>query len=341
ENELMKSHHEDGLEGHLDRNELTGNIDWLENDNDTMDYLYICKRFVLWEKVINFLNHYCKQKGFGYRKGQSKKSDGLEEAKKRTFLCKHAGIYKPNKLGDEIYEVTTFVDEYVGHNLDPQNVHFLSQYRKLSAEMLEDIRFWTTEGNLNATKQYRMLPVKNDAFDVLNSLLEKKTNNPEWVVEYQLDPVSRALSHLLFELEYVKLIKDYPLVASYLEHLYESKRSWAKCYTSSCFTAGIQSTSRVESVNRIIKRDLDGRCVSLSDLCASITQLLKDRQIHKEEQMSHSLLYHITQVDRNRKDINSEFSCETTCIDEIFDLPQASAITILNEVHDQLASIWE
>ncbi|CAG8711606.1 3776_t:CDS:2, partial [Racocetra fulgida] len=58
------------------------------------------------------------------------------------------------------------------------------------------------------------------------------------------------------------------------------------------------------------------------------------------EQMNHSLLYNATQIN-HKKDINTEFSCETTCIDEVFDLPQASANTILNELYDQLTSIWE
>lgn len=48
--------------------------------------------------------------------------------------------------------MTSFVNVHSGHNLDPQTIHFLLQFRKLTDEMLSDIRFWTLEGNLKATK---------------------------------------------------------------------------------------------------------------------------------------------------------------------------------------------
>ncbi|CAG8684653.1 9073_t:CDS:2 [Racocetra fulgida] len=371
---LVENYYEnESVRDYSNTNELTSNDDWLKNDKDETDNLYIGKRFVSWQEVIIFLNYYCKQKGFGYRKGCSKKSERLEDAKKRTFLCKHAETYKPNKSagldqqrnktsckvgctwhinivkkGDKIYEVTTFVDKHRGHSPDPQNAHFLTQFRKLSEEMLEDIRFWTLEGSLNATKQYRMLvskyqcrvvkqdlynaihiiqykkgPAKNDTFNVLNFLLEKKADNSEWY-------------------EYVKLIEDYPAAASYLKHLYKSKKSWTRCYTSSCFTAGMQSTSRVESVNGIIKKDLDETMpiITPPNIYNTIFHEV-DSELHNcvtlaiTEKIQEQMNY----IDHNKKDI--EFSCETACIDEVFDLPQTSANTILNDFHDQLASIWE
>ena len=50
--------------------------------------------------------------------------------------------------------VTTFVNEHKDHILDPQTVCLLPQFRKLTDDMLADIRFWTFGGDLNATKQY-------------------------------------------------------------------------------------------------------------------------------------------------------------------------------------------
>jgi hypothetical protein len=445
--------------------------DLLISENETDD-LYVGKLFVSWQKVIVFLNTYCMQKGFSYRRGRSTKMNNDEDAVKRTFLCKHAGTNKVdktttiseqrnktscrincpwhvniNKKGEGIYMVTTFVNEHKDHTLNPQTTYFSSQFRKLTEDMLADIRFWTLEGDLSATKQYRMLtskyqctiikqdlynainmfrrkkePAKKNAFNIINSLLEKKANESEWIVEYQIDPISQSLTHILwmepqqvelyirygsvvahdntaktniyglplsifvvvdnnyntrpvaqaflydetlesyawslrvllqalgiyptvmitdanpamdaaiaqiypqtkhlhciwhigqnipknlksklqgsyeefakrffqcrnklsiegFENGYMKLIEDYPSTKSYLERLYESKKSWARCYTSSYFTAGMQLTSRVESINGVIKKDLDGRCVSLNSLCASITRILKERQNNKE-----------------------------------------------------------
>src|ERR1043165_8495109 len=44
----------------------------------------------------------------------------------------------------------------------------------------------------------------------------------------------------------------------------------------------MQSTSHVKSINGVIKKDLNGQCVSLNELCASLTRFLKERQNNKE-----------------------------------------------------------
>src|SRR5579859_6557757 len=67
------------------------------------------------------------------------------------------------------------------------------------------------------------------------------------------------LSIKCFEHDYIKLIEDYSSAKNYLEWLYESKKSWVRYYTSSYFMAGMQLTSHVESINGVIKKDLDGR----------------------------------------------------------------------------------
>jgi len=107
--------------------------------------------------------------------------------------------------------------------------------------MSADIRFWTLEGDVKASKQYRMLinkyqqrvvkqdlynaiymvrhekaPVKKDAFNLLNSLLDKKNNESGWVVEYQLDATSQALTHLLWmEPQQVELYIRYGSVVAH------------------------------------------------------------------------------------------------------------------------------
>ncbi|CAG8699394.1 2803_t:CDS:2 [Funneliformis caledonium] len=117
------------------------------NESEIEYDLYIDRQFVSWQEVALFLNDYCIQKGFGYRKDRSKKdNENSEEIIKRTFLCNHAA-----------YVVTTFIDEHKGYILNLQTVNFLPQFRKLTKEMLADIRFWTLEGNVKASKQYWML----------------------------------------------------------------------------------------------------------------------------------------------------------------------------------------
>ena len=128
--------------------------DWLKYTENETDNLCVGKLFVSWQEVTIFLNDFCMQKGFGYRKGRSVKKDETEDAAKRTFLCKHAGTKNNtaktstlneqrnrtscrvscpwriniSKKGEGIYMVTTFIDEHEGHILNLQNVHFLPQF---------------------------------------------------------------------------------------------------------------------------------------------------------------------------------------------------------------------
>ncbi|CAG8452841.1 5583_t:CDS:2 [Racocetra fulgida] len=61
--ELVENYYEnESVKDYSNTNELTSNDNWLENDKDKTDNLYVGKRFVLWQEVIIFLNYYCKQK---------------------------------------------------------------------------------------------------------------------------------------------------------------------------------------------------------------------------------------------------------------------------------------
>ena len=55
-----------------------------------------------------------------------------------------------------------------------------------------------------------------------------------------------CLSDTRFEQLWNELINKYSQVSEYLHFLYQSKKCWAKAYTSKVFTAGVQSTSRTE-----------------------------------------------------------------------------------------------
>ncbi|CAI2193606.1 14722_t:CDS:2, partial [Funneliformis geosporum] len=148
-------------------------------ENETGD-LYVGKVFISWQEVTIFLNDFCLQRGFGYRKIQSMKHDVTEEAAKRTFLCKHAGINKPNKTVplNEQHNRTSYkvnCSWRVNISKKGEGIYVLIE------DMLADIQFWTLE-----------------AIDL------------EWVVEYQLDSISRSLTHILWmELQQVELYIRY------------------------------------------------------------------------------------------------------------------------------------
>ncbi|CAI2191107.1 7365_t:CDS:2 [Funneliformis geosporum] len=197
-------------------------------ENETGD-LYVGKVFISWQEVTIFLNDFCLQRGFGYRKIQSMKHDVTEEAAKRTFLCKHAGINKPNKTvplneqhnrtsykvncswrvniskkGEGIYVVTTYIDKHKGHSLNLQTAN-------INVVLLSEIfimQFISSDIKKNLQKRMHII------FLIL--YWKKKAIDLEWVVEYQLDSISRSLTHILWmELQQVELYIRYGSVIAY------------------------------------------------------------------------------------------------------------------------------
>ena len=68
--------------------------------------------------------------------------------------------------------------------------------------------------------------------------------------------------------------------------LYPSRQAWARVYTSKIFTAGVQTTSRVEGYNNIIKREL----ASNSTLC-NLANVL-DARLENEVKWNRFFEYH-------------------------------------------------
>jgi len=140
-------------------NQVTG-------EQDEVDDLFVGKSFESWEEVMLFLDRYCKRQGFGYRKGRSKRDKNEEITTKRTFLCRHSGIFTSNKTtslnnqrdrvscrvdcpwhlninknSEDIYIVTTFINKHQGHTLSSDAGRLLPQFRQLTETMLADIKF--------------------------------------------------------------------------------------------------------------------------------------------------------------------------------------------------------
>jgi hypothetical protein len=85
-----------------------------------------------------------------------------------------------------------------------------------------------------------------------------------------------------FETKWSMLKEQYPEAASYLNRTLDSdKTSWAVCYTQCSFTAGIQSTARVEGYNHILKEGL-----SSSSTIFLLDEVIQ-RRLDTEEQYEH------------------------------------------------------
>ncbi|CAG8675076.1 18130_t:CDS:2, partial [Cetraspora pellucida] len=166
-------------------------------------------------------------KAFAYHNGFSPiKDKSLEKQRNKSF----ARIDCPWKIHIQFQKksrhlrVSSFVDKHESHPLTPVNCQFAPQYQRLTQEISKNIKFYTQEGHLEATDQYRLLkasyphytlhkkdiynaiqqfrnesdPNLNDAARLLEYLLNQKHNNNNLYVEYKFDQRTNALTNLFW-----------------------------------------------------------------------------------------------------------------------------------------------
>jgi len=91
-----------------------------------------------------------------------------------------------------------------------------------------------------------------------------------------------SLSQERFEHLFFELIKKYEQISNYLNKLYKSKMYWAFCYTSTIFTAATHTTSRVEGLNAVLKKELINSNTSLFQLNKTINRCYQEEEYQKE-----------------------------------------------------------
>ena len=99
-----------------------------------------------------------------------------------------------------------------------------------------------------------------------------------------------CLSDTRFEQLWNELLNKYSQVTEYLNFLYQSKKCWAKAYTGKVFTAGVQSTSRTEGYNALLKKQITASA-TLCDLAKVLDGRSKTEQLQtafKEWQVSNT-----------------------------------------------------
>jgi len=91
-----------------------------------------------------------------------------------------------------------------------------------------------------------------------------------------------SLSQARFKQLFSELVGKYGPASDYLKKLYKTKIYWAFCFTSTIFTAAIQSTSRVEGMNAVLKREIFNSNTSLFQLGETIHRRHKEEEKQKE-----------------------------------------------------------
>ncbi|EXX79340.1 hypothetical protein RirG_006560 [Rhizophagus irregularis DAOM 197198w] len=88
-----------------------------------------------------------------------------------------------------------------------------------------------------------------------------------------------SYSEKQFNMKYQEMLDKYEPCRLYLEkRIYPSRESWARYCISKIFTAGIENTQRVESINGVIKK-LVVRGTLLKELVTAIKREL-DKESH-------------------------------------------------------------
>ncbi|CAB5323937.1 unnamed protein product [Rhizophagus irregularis] len=202
--------------------------------------------------------------------------------------------------------VTTIVNEHC-HELNSQLINYTKE-TALTREMIEDIKFLTLQVRLTITQQRVYLekkyPERKIQSDILRYEIQKyrpsaKELNRDALNLYEhllklkkmildgkflsiLMKQRNSLSQERFEQLFTILIEKYEQAAEYLRNLYKTKTYWALCFTSTIFTAAVQSTSRVEGMNAVLKREILNSNTSLLQLAEVIHRRHKEEEKQKE-----------------------------------------------------------
>ncbi|CAB4476558.1 unnamed protein product [Rhizophagus irregularis] len=257
--------------------------------------------FLSWEEVEDFLKDYGQSNGFAITKYRMEKNRSMQLITKRTFVCEFGGKFKSKKLESALQAgkqrnirtkkcqcpwhinftfperatcitVSLFANQH-NHELRPDAFEFSSKYRKFTKEMIDEIEIMTRYGNLSITLQRNLLKARfpkmncsdsdlsnaiqkfksldrsnmhNDASDLLINLVQKKQEDPQFFVKFELDNDNRL-------------------------------------------TPGIESTSRVEGMNAIIKKTVRSNS-TLCHLVDSLSERLTSELQWKRSATTNSIL---------------------------------------------------
>ncbi|CAB4420234.1 unnamed protein product [Rhizophagus irregularis] len=147
-----------------------------------------------------------------------------------------------------------------------------------------------------------------------------------------------------FDMKYQEMLSNYEPCRPYLEkRLYPSRESWARYCISKIFTAGVESTQRVESINGIIKKLVD-RGTLLKELVEldSVLQanLFAIPLSIQRAQMNQSLLYQANLISIDRvEDNDGNFS---DILEHSYDIPQIRLRDLLSGIsYNDINELWE
>ncbi|CAG8753034.1 1630_t:CDS:2 [Cetraspora pellucida] len=216
---------------------------------------------------------------------------------KKVSCTWHVNLSKPKS--SPVILVTSIVGEH-NHEMQPDAMLYDPKYRKLSTEIIESIEFYVTKGNMrskqilslltakfpdhiihkhdlyNAIQKFRTTPTQRhmEAQSFIKHLLQLKNQDPGWIVNIHMDPYDNSTFENDFYRRWSCLLEKYPQTQDYFNRTLQGcVKSWARFYQLKFFTAGVQSTQRIEVMNKLLKEGVKGTS-SLRNLYDHIQNLL-------------------------------------------------------------------
>ncbi|GBB92514.1 hypothetical protein RclHR1_20190001 [Rhizophagus clarus] len=250
------------------------------------------------EGVLRRVTYECTKSGFHISQATSDLTKKRNTHSQRTSCPWRVNLTYPKT--SNIVKINSFNDVY-NHPLTSMIQEIAPRFQKLTQEMLADVEKYVIQGHMDSISIYPLLkhdylnqPIhrkdlyntvyqfrkKNNLADDLNlqKKLKGKLGSQFEEFHYKFYVCWNSLCEELFELRWNQLIEQYPAAAKYLSNIfYNIKDSWAVPWIRKKFTAGVQSTQRIESINRHI-HDKVNRSTSLCNLLISITDHVKNNE---------------------------------------------------------------
>ncbi|CAB5197938.1 unnamed protein product [Rhizophagus irregularis] len=234
DNEIVVLNNEIVVFIHFDNvteNHSSGNKESEESDTDDEIVninevtLKIGDLFNDWESIQVIIDSYAKQNGFVVNKGRKDKVEDIslhrEYTSYKTDCPWQVSFYLGKNMN--LIRLTKFIQEH-NHQCDPKTIEFASKNLQLPQQIIDKIKHYTTNGNLGAGQQYKLLvqeypqykiAKKNlynaiqrfqgvrihdetDATTMLLYLLKQQEDNPSCAVIPRLEGPANELTRLFW-----------------------------------------------------------------------------------------------------------------------------------------------
>ncbi|PKK66356.1 hypothetical protein RhiirC2_852930 [Rhizophagus irregularis] len=143
-----------------------------------------------------------------------------------------------------------------------------------------------------------------------------------------------------FELRYQNMLIRYEPCHSYLENkLYPNRTAWARYSITKIFTAGVESTQHIESINEVLKKHVD-RGTLLKELVIAIEYELEKEALYTriKDYYGSNLSVRLSST-YNTKESNN---APDGIIEQLYNVPQIRLKELLSGIlSDDIQELWE